>query len=106
MPLTLCSSYCETRHTSGRVASCEGRLMSATRALVRALVLALLAAPASAVLASSSRLASFRIATWNLEWLISPPAFKQLKTNCAPEGAPARGDVRQLPCDVAAHLER
>src|SRR5262249_49920852 len=31
---------------------------------------------------------------------------KRLKTNCAPEGTAARGDVRQLPCDVASRLER
>jgi endonuclease/exonuclease/phosphatase family metal-dependent hydrolase len=49
---------------------------------------------------------TIRIATWNLEWLIAPQAFKKLKPDCAPEGAGARGDVRQLPCDVVAHLER
>jgi endonuclease/exonuclease/phosphatase family metal-dependent hydrolase len=76
---------------------------------MRALVVlapTLLATSAGAVVASSAPTASIRIATWNLEWLISPPAFKRLKTNCAPEGAPARGDVRQVPCDVAARLER
>jgi endonuclease/exonuclease/phosphatase family metal-dependent hydrolase len=49
---------------------------------------------------------TLRIATWNLEWLMSPQAFKQLKPNCAPESAPVRGDVRRLPCDVTARLER
>ncbi len=47
-----------------------------------------------------------RIATWNLEWLISPQAFKSLKADCTPDGAAARGDVRRLPCDVATRLER
>jgi endonuclease/exonuclease/phosphatase family metal-dependent hydrolase len=47
-----------------------------------------------------------KIATWNLEWLISPHAFKQLKADCAPEGTPVRGDVRRLPCDVAGRFER
>src|SRR6187549_3963473 len=49
---------------------------------------------------------TLKIATWNLEWLISPPAFKQLKANCAPEGTPVRGDVRRVPCDVASRFER
>jgi endonuclease/exonuclease/phosphatase family metal-dependent hydrolase len=49
---------------------------------------------------------TLKIATWNLEWLISPPAFHNLKAGCAPEGTPVRGDVRRLPCDVAARLER
>jgi endonuclease/exonuclease/phosphatase family metal-dependent hydrolase len=47
-----------------------------------------------------------RIATWNLEWFVAPEAFKSLKPHCTPEGAGARGDVRQLPCDVASRLER
>ena len=50
--------------------------------------------------------ATLKIATWNLEWLISPAAFKQLKASCAPEGTPGAGDVRRLPCDVAARFER
>jgi endonuclease/exonuclease/phosphatase family metal-dependent hydrolase len=50
---------------------------------------------------------SLKLATWNLEWLISPRAFKQLKGNCAAEGTPpVRGDVRRLPCDVVARFER
>jgi len=50
--------------------------------------------------------ATLKIATWNLEWLISPVAFQKLKTGCAPEGTPVRGDVRRLPCDVAGRFER
>ena len=49
---------------------------------------------------------TLKIATWNLEWLISPQAFKSLKANCAPEGTPVRGDVRRVPCDVASRFER
>jgi endonuclease/exonuclease/phosphatase family metal-dependent hydrolase len=49
---------------------------------------------------------TIRIATWNLEWLVSPQAFKRLKVDCTPEGAAVHGDVRQLPCDVASGLER
>jgi endonuclease/exonuclease/phosphatase family metal-dependent hydrolase len=49
---------------------------------------------------------SLKLATWNLEWLISPGAFKQLKPNCAPENEPVHGDVRRIPCDITARLER
>jgi endonuclease/exonuclease/phosphatase family metal-dependent hydrolase len=49
---------------------------------------------------------TLKIATWNLEWLISPVAFQKLKAGCAPEGTPVRGDVRRLPCDVAGRFER
>ena len=50
--------------------------------------------------------ATLKIATWNLEWLISPNAFQKLKAGCAPEGTAVHGDVRRLPCDVAGRLER
>jgi endonuclease/exonuclease/phosphatase family metal-dependent hydrolase len=49
---------------------------------------------------------TLKVATWNLEWLISPVAFQQLKNSCAPEGTPVRGDVRRMPCDVARRFER
>ncbi|MEJ0036918.1 MAG: endonuclease/exonuclease/phosphatase family protein [Gammaproteobacteria bacterium] len=49
---------------------------------------------------------TIRVATWNLEWLVSPQAFRPLKADCTHEGAAVRGDVRQLPCDVASKLER
>jgi endonuclease/exonuclease/phosphatase family metal-dependent hydrolase len=47
-----------------------------------------------------------KLASWNLEWLIAPAAFKPLKGGCAPEGSPIMGDVRRLPCDVVHRLER
>jgi endonuclease/exonuclease/phosphatase family metal-dependent hydrolase len=75
-----------------------GRLGAARFALV--LLLACLAPSAHAAAET------LKIATWNLEWLISPNAFQKLKAGCAPEGTPVRGDVRRLPCDVASHLER
>lgn len=49
---------------------------------------------------------TLKIATWNLEWLISPAAFKELKAGCAPDGGAVRGDTRRLPCDVANRFER
>ena len=47
-----------------------------------------------------------RIATWNLEWLLSPQAFKALKADCTANGSAPHGDVRQIPCDVASRLQR
>jgi endonuclease/exonuclease/phosphatase family metal-dependent hydrolase len=66
------------------------------------LIACALAATASPAVAAET----LRIATWNLEWLISPKAFKPLKSNCASASEPVRGDVRRLPCDVVARLER
>ena len=57
-------------------------------------------------IAQAAQPVAIRIATWNLEWLIAPPAFKQLKADCAPEGTPVHGDVRRLPCDITSKLER
>lgn len=74
-----------------------------------ALALAVIAISSAAANSSSATLANaqvIRIATWNLEWLISPQAFKSLKADCAHPGTAAHGDVRQLPCDVASRLER
>lgn len=47
---------------------------------------------------------SLRLATWNLEWLIAPSSFQELKSHCVPKGAPPA--PRTLPCDVAQGLER
>lgn len=47
-----------------------------------------------------------KLATWNLEWLISPVAFKTLKAGCIPQGEPVRGDVRRIPCDIVPRFER
>lgn len=68
------------------------------------LIASALAAAAASV--NAAAVETLRIATWNLEWLISPQAFKQLKSNCASASEPMHGDVRRIPCDVAASLER
>lgn len=50
---------------------------------------------------------TLKLATWNLEWLIAPEAFKALKPTCAPaEGPRPRNNTRQIPCDVAYTLQR
>lgn len=63
---------------------------------------ALIATATSPVAAADS----LRIATWNLEWLISPKALKQLKPGCTPANKPVHGDVRTVPCDITTRLER
>ncbi|MGD9596979.1 MAG: endonuclease/exonuclease/phosphatase family protein [Steroidobacteraceae bacterium] len=47
-----------------------------------------------------------KLATWNLEWLIAPEAFAALRASCTPEGVRPPGNVRAIPCDVAAQLDR
>lgn len=47
-----------------------------------------------------------RIATWNLEWLIAPEAFRTLARDCVPRGASPGPRQRFIPCNVADQLER
>lgn len=65
-----------------------------------------LAAATTTVAAAENTRDTLKIASWNLEWLIHPKTFKQLKATCVPDGAPLRGAARQLPCNVAQRLER
>jgi endonuclease/exonuclease/phosphatase family metal-dependent hydrolase len=68
--------------------------------LAAALVcLALLAAPHAA-----AQERGLRLATWNLEWLIAPEAFERLAVSCRDQPSP--GEVRWIPCDIAAPGER
>jgi endonuclease/exonuclease/phosphatase family metal-dependent hydrolase len=76
--------------------------------LVLALALALLpgralAVPSQAVDTRAGT--TLRLATWNLEWLMSPAQFAALAPACVPAGGEHRGQ-RSIPCDVAAGLER
>jgi endonuclease/exonuclease/phosphatase family metal-dependent hydrolase len=49
---------------------------------------------------------AIKLASWNLEWLIAPEAFKDLKETCTrADERPADGG-RHIPCDVAARLQR
>ncbi|MCC7464214.1 MAG: endonuclease/exonuclease/phosphatase family protein [Gammaproteobacteria bacterium] len=86
------------------------------------LALLLLLAGGIAVAAGPARAArspaTLKLATWNLEWLMTPATFNALKSTCTPPAAsPARaphprrrpypqGAGRSIPCDVAARLER
>lgn len=49
---------------------------------------------------------TLRIATWNMEWLIAPNAFRKLAAECVPEGASPGPRRRFIPCDVAQEKER
>lgn len=59
-----------------------------------ALVLVALAAPA----AGAERLS---IATWNLEWMMTPATFDDLAQNCFGSGRRASGNERTIPCNLA-----
>lgn len=48
---------------------------------------------------------TLKLASWNMEWLLTPATFNQLRGRCTPDGQPPR-TRRALPCDVAADLER
>jgi endonuclease/exonuclease/phosphatase family metal-dependent hydrolase len=75
-------------------------------ALNACLIVSCLAILPIATAETASAPASLKLATWNLEWLIAPAQFRLLKTNCIPQGAPAAGSERRIPCDVAARFER
>lgn len=82
------------------------RLLAAAAACRAAvLVLALALPPASALAAPAPADGTLRLATWNLEWLMSPGEFAALAPACVPAGGEHRGQ-RSIPCDVAAGLER
>ena len=49
---------------------------------------------------------TLRIATWNMEWLIAPNAFRKLAAECVPEGASPGPRRRFIPCNVAEQKER
>src|SRR5512132_3191572 len=47
-----------------------------------------------------------KIATWNLEWFMTPETLRALTPACTPRDAPRDGARRSLPCDVAYELVR
>lgn len=49
---------------------------------------------------------TLRIATWNLEWLMTPEVLRSLKRDCLPDGASPGRRERFIPCDVGTDMER
>ena len=49
---------------------------------------------------------TIKLATWNLEWLLTPSTFSALNGHCSTDDDFRRSAPRQLPCDVAGKLER
>lgn len=50
--------------------------------------------------------AELKIATWNLEWFMTPETLRALTPACLPRDAPRDGARRAVPCDVAHELAR
>jgi endonuclease/exonuclease/phosphatase family metal-dependent hydrolase len=50
--------------------------------------------------------AELKVATWNLEWFMTPETVRALTANCLPKDAPRDGARRALPCDVAHERAR
>lgn len=59
--------------------------------------------PVAALAASAPTL---KIATWNLEWFMTPETLRALTPACTPRDAPRDAARRGLPCDVAHELGR
>jgi endonuclease/exonuclease/phosphatase family metal-dependent hydrolase len=47
-----------------------------------------------------------KVATWNLEWFMTPETLRALTPACTPADAPRDGARRAVPCDVAHRLVR
>jgi endonuclease/exonuclease/phosphatase family metal-dependent hydrolase len=47
-----------------------------------------------------------KVATWNLEWFLTPETLRALTPACLPPETPRDGARRAIPCDVAAKLAR
>jgi len=47
-----------------------------------------------------------RIASWNVEYLITPATYQALRDNCAEQGGMVGGDDRTLPCAITRHEPR
>jgi len=66
---------------------------------MRATVFLLAAAMCGHGLAAAS--APLKIATWNLEWFMTPETLRALTPACTPRDAPRDAARRSVPCDVA-----
>jgi endonuclease/exonuclease/phosphatase family metal-dependent hydrolase len=49
---------------------------------------------------------TLKLATWNMEWFLTPATFNTLKGGCTRDEGTHRWNPRSIPCDVAATLER
>jgi exonuclease III len=47
-----------------------------------------------------------RLATWNVEYLITPATFAELKDRCVPDGGRVQGEQRSIPCGIVPRLDR
>ena len=70
---------------------------------MRAIFFALTAAATCAAAAPPAQL---KIATWNLEWFMTPETLRALTPACLPADAPRDGARRAVPCNVAQQLAR
>ena len=57
-------------------------------------------------LAAAAAPVEIKLATWNLEWFMSPQTLRALTPACTPRDAPRAGARRAVPCNVAHELER
>jgi endonuclease/exonuclease/phosphatase family metal-dependent hydrolase len=71
--------------------------------IARVIFLLLLMTPTSLASASSAEL---KIATWNLEWFMTPETLRALTPACLSSDSPRDGARRSVPCDVAQELAR
>jgi endonuclease/exonuclease/phosphatase family metal-dependent hydrolase len=55
---------------------------------------------------AADEFATLELATWNLEWLMTPETLRALTPACIPAGAGRAGPRRAVPCDVAHELAR
>ncbi len=76
------------------------------RAAARARLALLAALAACAAGATPRAQVTLKIATWNMEWFLTPATFNKLRGGCTRDERAHRRQPRSIPCDVAATLER
>jgi endonuclease/exonuclease/phosphatase family metal-dependent hydrolase len=76
------------------------------RAAARALLALLAALAASGAAGAPAAPVTLKIASWNMEWFLTPATFNELKASCTRDDRAHRWQPRSIPCDVAATLER
>ncbi len=62
---------------------------------------ALAAALATATASAAPAREPLTIASWNMEWMMTPEVFDRLKASCFGRGVRAKGTDRAIPCDLA-----